>query len=58
MVVRALASTAHPVLAQIVPARFCNLSCGYCNEYDKVLSRCRSKRCTGGLTTWDGWGRP
>src|SRR5580704_5700989 len=36
MVVRALADTSHPVLAQIVPARFCNLSCGYCNEYDKV----------------------
>ena len=36
MVVRALASTGHPVLAQIVPARFCNLSCAYCNEYDKV----------------------
>jgi uncharacterized radical SAM superfamily Fe-S cluster-containing enzyme len=36
MVARALASTGHPVLAQIVPARFCNLSCGYCNEYDKV----------------------
>ena len=35
MVVRALADV-HPVLAQIVPARFCNLSCGYCNEYDKV----------------------
>jgi MoaA/NifB/PqqE/SkfB family radical SAM enzyme len=36
MVARALAHTSHPVLAQIVPARFCNLSCGYCNEYDKV----------------------
>ena len=36
MVGRALATTGHPVLAQIVPARFCNLSCGYCNEYDKV----------------------
>src|ERR1700722_10026369 len=36
MVARALADTAHPVMAQIVPARFCNLSCGYCNEYDKV----------------------
>ena len=36
MVVRALANTSHPVLAQIVPARFCNLSCAYCNEYDKV----------------------
>src|SRR6202453_3245759 len=36
MVAKALAFTSHPVLAQIVPARFCNLSCGYCNEYDKV----------------------
>ena len=36
MVASALASTGHPVLAQIVPARFCNLSCAYCNEYDKV----------------------
>src|SRR6202050_5308893 len=36
MVARALADTAHPVLAQIIPMRFCNLSCGYCNEYDKV----------------------
>ena len=24
------------MLAQIIPLRFCNLSCGYCNEYDKV----------------------
>ena len=36
MVASALADTSHPVLAQIIPARFCNLSCGYCNEYDKV----------------------
>src|SRR5437763_6444774 len=36
MVARALATTGHPVLAQIVPMRFCNLSCAYCNEYDKV----------------------
>jgi MoaA/NifB/PqqE/SkfB family radical SAM enzyme len=36
MVGRALAHTGHPVLVQIVPTRFCNLSCGYCNEYDKV----------------------
>lgn len=33
---RALVSTGHPVMAQIVPMRFCNLSCAYCNEYDKV----------------------
>jgi MoaA/NifB/PqqE/SkfB family radical SAM enzyme len=36
MVARALSATGHPVLAQIVPMRFCNLSCAYCNEYDKV----------------------
>jgi MoaA/NifB/PqqE/SkfB family radical SAM enzyme len=36
MVGRALAFTGHPVMAQIIPMRFCNLSCGYCNEYDKV----------------------
>ena len=36
MVASALLHKGHPVLVQIVPARFCNLSCGYCNEYDKV----------------------
>ncbi len=36
LVGKALASTGHPVMAQIVPMRFCNLSCAYCNEYDKV----------------------
>ncbi len=35
-VAHALASTDHVVMAQIVPMRFCNLSCAYCNEYDKV----------------------
>ena len=29
-----LASTSHPVMAQIVPMRRCNLACAYCNEYD------------------------
>jgi MoaA/NifB/PqqE/SkfB family radical SAM enzyme len=33
---RAIADTAHPILAQIVPMRRCNLACTYCNEYDKV----------------------
>jgi MoaA/NifB/PqqE/SkfB family radical SAM enzyme len=32
----ALASTRHVVMAQVVPMRYCNLSCAYCNEYDKV----------------------
>jgi len=36
LVGHALASTRHAVMAQIVPMRFCNLSCAYCNEYDKV----------------------
>src|SRR5271155_1339620 len=36
LVGRALATTGHPVMAQIVPMRFCNLSCAYCNEYDKI----------------------
>jgi MoaA/NifB/PqqE/SkfB family radical SAM enzyme len=31
-----LTNTAHPLLAQIVPIRRCNIDCGYCNEYDKV----------------------
>jgi MoaA/NifB/PqqE/SkfB family radical SAM enzyme len=26
----------HPILAHIIPMRRCNLSCGYCNEYDAV----------------------
>lgn len=36
LVARALLDRAHPILAQIVPMRRCNLACGYCNEYDKV----------------------
>lgn len=34
MVVRAVVSTRHPILAHIIPMRRCNLSCVYCNEYD------------------------
>jgi MoaA/NifB/PqqE/SkfB family radical SAM enzyme len=33
---RALVDRHHPILAQVVPIRRCNLACGYCNEYDKV----------------------
>src|SRR5271169_5679711 len=36
MFVRAMQSAAHPILAQIVPIRRCNLDCAYCNEYDKT----------------------
>jgi MoaA/NifB/PqqE/SkfB family radical SAM enzyme len=38
MLARALKSRHHPVLAHIIPIRRCNLSCAYCNEYDKVSS--------------------
>src|SRR5262245_21569468 len=34
MVVRALRSPRHPILAHIIPIRRCNLSCAYCNEFD------------------------
>jgi MoaA/NifB/PqqE/SkfB family radical SAM enzyme len=36
MFANAMASPAHPILAQIVPIRRCNLACTYCNEFDKV----------------------
>ena len=34
MVARGFQSASHPILAQIVPIRRCNLACTYCNEYD------------------------
>jgi MoaA/NifB/PqqE/SkfB family radical SAM enzyme len=36
MFARTMAHADHPILAQIVPIRRCNLSCEYCNEYDKT----------------------
>jgi MoaA/NifB/PqqE/SkfB family radical SAM enzyme len=36
MVAAALKSPHRPILAQIIPIRRCNLSCAYCNEYDKT----------------------
>ena len=38
MIARSIKSRHHPILAHIIPVRRCNLSCGYCNEYDKVSS--------------------
>jgi MoaA/NifB/PqqE/SkfB family radical SAM enzyme len=35
MVARGFQSASHPLLAQIVPIRRCNLACAYCNEFDK-----------------------
>jgi MoaA/NifB/PqqE/SkfB family radical SAM enzyme len=34
MIAKGLMSTRHAILAHIIPVRRCNLSCGYCNEYD------------------------
>ncbi len=36
MIAAALKSPYRPILAQIIPVRRCNLSCVYCNEYDKT----------------------
>jgi MoaA/NifB/PqqE/SkfB family radical SAM enzyme len=36
MIATGLLSPNHPVLAHVIPIRRCNLSCGYCNEYDEV----------------------
>jgi MoaA/NifB/PqqE/SkfB family radical SAM enzyme len=36
MFARAMHSQHHPILAQIVPIRRCNLACTYCNEFDAV----------------------
>src|SRR5262245_20890607 len=36
VIARGLLSTKHPILAHLVPMRRCNLSCAYCNEYDKT----------------------
>ena len=38
MVAKGLQSASHPVLAQIVPIRRCNLACTYCNEFDDHLA--------------------
>jgi MoaA/NifB/PqqE/SkfB family radical SAM enzyme len=35
MFAHAMGSASHPILAQIIPIRRCNLACTYCNEYDK-----------------------
>ncbi len=36
ILLRALVHRHHPLLAQIVPMRRCNLACSYCNEFDHV----------------------
>jgi MoaA/NifB/PqqE/SkfB family radical SAM enzyme len=36
MFARAIAAPDHPIVAQIVPIRRCNLTCTYCNEYDRT----------------------
>jgi len=34
MIARGLLSTRHPIDVHLIPIRRCNLSCGYCNEFD------------------------
>ena len=34
MFAKAMQSAHHPILAQIIPIRRCNLACTYCNEFD------------------------
>jgi MoaA/NifB/PqqE/SkfB family radical SAM enzyme len=36
MFARAMQSPRHPILAQVVVTRRCNLACTYCNEFDRV----------------------
>jgi MoaA/NifB/PqqE/SkfB family radical SAM enzyme len=36
MIARGLTDPYHPLNAQIIPMRRCNLACAYCNEYDQV----------------------
>ncbi len=36
MFARAMQSARHPILAQIIPTRRCNLACAYCYEFDNV----------------------
>jgi MoaA/NifB/PqqE/SkfB family radical SAM enzyme len=36
MFARAMQSPLHPIVAQVVTTRRCNLACGYCSEYDHV----------------------
>lgn len=36
MFARAMQSPRHPILAQVVVTRRCNLACAYCNEFDRV----------------------
>src|SRR5687767_4204866 len=34
MLIRSLRFKYRPIAAHMIPVRRCNLSCGYCNEYD------------------------
>jgi hypothetical protein len=36
MFARAMHSPDHPIVAQVVPIRRCNLACTYCNEFDAI----------------------
>src|ERR1700757_73506 len=35
LIAKGLLSERHPIDVHLIPVRRCNLSCAYCNEYDK-----------------------
>ena len=43
-VLKAVASTDHPLLAHLIPIRRCNLACTYCNEYDDFSKPVRTEQ--------------
>ena len=57
MVARGLRSGTHPILAQIVPIRRCNLACTYCNEYDAFSPPVPTEEMLVASTTSPGWAR-
>ena len=58
MFIRAMQSGGHPILAQVVPIRRCNLDCAYCNEYDKIPTRSLQMKCCAGSIIWHAWEPP
>ena len=56
MIARSIQSR-HPVLAHIIPVRRCNLSCAYCNEYDKVSNPVATAEMLRRIEMLAGWAR-
>jgi MoaA/NifB/PqqE/SkfB family radical SAM enzyme len=52
MFARAMQSPRQPIVAQISPTRRCNLSCAYCNEFDRVSAPVPTEESCHGSTDW------